>query len=71
MKTQGWHDHRTSVREDFRAKVNADATDVWYQNEIDSKRLSSEFMDWALTLARMFARRHGRGEKWKAIGFPL
>ena len=73
-KTQGWHDHRTSVRrEDFRAKVNADVTDidalldraikedVWYQNEIDSKRLSSEFMNWALTLARMFARRHGKG----------
>ena len=83
MKTQGWQHHRTSEREDFRAKVNADVTDidalldcaiqedVWYQDEIDSNRLPSEFMDWALTLARMFARRHGRWRKWKAIGFPL
>jgi len=83
MKTQGWRDHRESHHDDKRAKEDGDVEDidalldrakeerVWYQDEIDADRHTSEFIKRALTLARHFARLHGRWEKWEAIGFPL
>ncbi|KAI9438004.1 hypothetical protein H4582DRAFT_2057512 [Lactarius indigo] len=83
MKTQGWWDHHTSYRNDFRAKVPADVTDidalldcameeeVSYQDESESFRHSDEFMDYALFLARMFANKHGRRWKWRRLGFAL
>ena len=76
MKTQGWWD-----RKDFRAKVNADIDDVnallyrAAEKYVDYNQVcgqyTSEFMRKALVMARRFVRRHGRREKWRAIGFPL
>lgn len=83
MKTQGWWDHRISPRDDFQAKEDTDVMDivallnrakkenVSYEHESGAYRHTSEFMDWALTLALRFARLHGRWMKWKVIGFPM
>ena len=64
-------------------KVKADVVDVdalldraeeegvEYEDERAAFRHTCEFMEWALLLARRFARRHRRRGKWRAIGFPL
>ncbi|KAI9449167.1 hypothetical protein BJY52DRAFT_1227926 [Lactarius psammicola] len=82
MKTQGWLDHRTSFRRDYRAEEGADVTDivalldraveekVSYQ-DVSAFRQTSEFMNYALTLAREFVHVNGRFRKWKRLGFPL
>jgi hypothetical protein len=81
MKTQGWRDHRISPREDYRAKVDADINDVdalldcakeeGVEYEDEESRHTYEFMERALVLARMFAKKNGLWKKWRAIGFPL
>ena len=83
MKTQGWWRHRISPRKDFQVKVKTDVVHVdalldraehegvEYEAERAAIRHSCEFMEWALLLARRFARTHRRRGKWRAIGFPL
>ena len=83
MKTQGWWDHRVSDRADFRAKVDADVSDIFallkrakfekvsYDDEADEDRHSQEFMSRACTLVNKFVQAHGRPRQWRAIGFPL
>lgn len=83
MKLQGWWHHRTSEREDFRAKEDADVTDIdalleraieeaiSYYDESAEDRHSADFMDWARLLARRFVSLPRRRGNWKAIGFPL
>jgi len=82
-KTQGWWDHRTSDREDFRAKEAADVSDIYAlldhaleedvedQVEAWAYRRTIEDMDYGFNLARRFVRTYGQPEKWRRIGFPL
>jgi hypothetical protein len=83
MKTQGWQDHRISPRADFRAKVEADVSDIFALlkcakfervscvNEAKKFRHSQEFMSYACTLVNEFVFIHGRPKQWRAIGFPV
>jgi hypothetical protein len=69
-KTQGWWNHRVSLRKDFRAKVDADIGDVDalldhakeegidYEDERAISRHTYEFMEEALLLARRFIRKN-------------
>lgn len=81
MKTQGWWDHRTSHRADFRAKQNDDVDDInALLDRADTENLSyddeiyrheQEFIDKALILVRRFVRvNSGRGQ-WRRLGFPV
>jgi hypothetical protein len=81
MKTQGWWDHRTSHRADFRAKEWADIFDilallgraktekVTYDDEVDKH--SREFINRARILVDRFVLVHGRHEQWRALQFPV
>ena len=81
MKMQGWRDHNTSRRPDFRAKVGADVVDVrallnraipervWYPRE--KGHHPREFMDRARGLAFGFIQRHDGREKFQTLGFPV
>ncbi|KAI0251565.1 hypothetical protein BJV78DRAFT_1126071 [Lactifluus subvellereus] len=83
MKTQGWWDHRTSERADFRRKESADVSDIFalleraaeenvsYLDEADEYRHSQEFMDHALILVNRFVRNYGRHRQWRALEFPV
>ena len=82
-KTQGWWDHRTSLRVDAEAKESADVSDivallerakeekVSYVDEADEDRHSQEFMDHVRTLVSRFVGVYGRHEQWKALRFPV
>jgi hypothetical protein len=81
MKTQGWWDHYTSHRADFRAKGRTDVTDIFalleravtegasYADEAD--KLSREFISHALILVGRFVRVYGRHQQWRALQFPV
>ena len=83
MKTQGWWDHRDSDRADFRAKEDADVSDIFallkrakfekvsYDDEANESRHSREFMSRARTLVNKFVRIYGKATKWRALGFPV
>jgi hypothetical protein len=83
MKTQGWRDHRTSHRADFRAKESDDVSDVFalleraavedvsFADVANDCRRYEEFMDRALTLATEFVRVYGRRRQWRVLNFPL
>ena len=86
MKTQGWWDHHTSKRADFRAKESADVSDisalleraeeenVSFINEADEYTYpwrSQEFLDHALSLVNQFVRACGRRRQWTALDFPV
>ncbi len=81
MKMQGWRDHRTSRRLDFRAKVGADVTDVRallvqaklerisYRKEY--RRHTRNFMRRARRLAFLFVGACGGKEAFQALGFHM
>jgi hypothetical protein len=81
MKIQGWRDHRTSHRSDFRAKVEADVTDVRallvqaklermsYRKEC--RRHTRNFMRRARRLAFLFVEACGGKEAFQALGFRM
>ena len=84
MKTQGWWDHRTSHRSDFRAKESADVSDIlallerareegvsWDDEVYIFCRHSEEFLDRALALANRFVRVYGGHQQWRALGLPV
>ena len=83
MKTQGWWDHCTSNRKDFRAKINNDVSDidallecarqqnVSYVDEEYENGHSIEFMSRALALAKRFVRNYGEPRRWRALRFPV
>ena len=84
MKTQGWWDHCTSYRSDFRAKESADVFDIFallerareervsYDDEVYIFcRHSEEFMDRALALANRFVRVYGSHQQWRALEFTV
>jgi len=83
MKTQGWWDHSTSYRADFRAKKSADVSDIFallecakqmnvsYIDEDNEGRHSPEFMSHAHDLADRFVSDYGRPGRWRALGFPV
>jgi hypothetical protein len=83
MKTQGWWDHHTSSRADFRAKVSADVGDIHalldradtenlsYDDEADEYRHGQEFMDNALDLIQKFISMYREGRRWRRLGFPV
>jgi hypothetical protein len=83
MKTRGWFDHRTSDREDYRAKEDADVNDIIalleravedgisYDNEAYETRHSQNFMVLAALLVKRFVRAHGRRHLWQALDFPV
>ena len=82
-KTQGWWDHRTSLRVDSEAKESTDVSDIFalleraieekvsYVDEAYKPRHSLEFMDYARTLASRFVQVHGKHERWRALQFPV
>jgi hypothetical protein len=81
MKTQGWWDHSTSHRADFRAKGMVDVSDILplleraktekvsYVDEANTH--SQEFIGHALTLVSRFVRIYGRHQQWRALQFPV
>jgi hypothetical protein len=81
MKVQGWQDHSTSSRQDFRDKVGADVTDIrallnraiseriWYPRE--KGHYSRKFMSWARGLVFDFIQSRGGREKFQNLGFPV
>jgi hypothetical protein len=81
MKMQGWRDHRTSRRSDFRAKVGADVTDVCallvqaklerisYRKECH--RHTPNFMGRAHRLAFLFVEACGGKKAFQALGFCM
>lgn len=81
MKMQGWRDHRSSRRSDFRAKVEADVTDirallararfqkVSYQKEYSHH--TRGFMARARRLALGFVEACGDQTKFQELGFPM
>jgi hypothetical protein len=83
MKTQGWWDHRTSLRVDSEAKESADLSDICallerakeekvsYVDEADEDRHSQEFMDHVRTLVSIFVSVYDRHEQWRALQFPV
>jgi hypothetical protein len=83
MKTQGWWDHRTSPRADFRAKQSVDVNDIYalldradtenlsYDDEVDATRHEEEFIDNALNLIQRFASVYRVGRRWRRLGFPV
>ena len=81
MKTQGWWDHRTSHRSDFRAKEPDDVSDIFallerarmerVSYEDHEYQHSEEFMDHADTLVKRFVRVFGRHQQWRALDFPV
>jgi hypothetical protein len=81
MKTQGWWDHRTSHRSDFRAKESDDVSDIFALLERAKKegvsyedheyQHSQEFMDNADTLVKRFVRVYGRHRQWRILDFPV
>lgn len=83
MKTQGWRDHRTSHRADFRFKENSDVTDIFallerakqenvsYVDESNEYRHSQEFINLAHFLVNKFVRVHNKRQKWRALEFPV
>jgi hypothetical protein len=83
MKTQGWWDHRTSSRSDFRAKESADVYDILallrrakaervsYDDKVRGYRHSQEFMSHALALVNRFVRVYGGRQQWRALDFPV
>jgi hypothetical protein len=83
MKTQGWWDHSTSNRPDFRDKESDDVSDIFallerakqenvsYVDEADEDRHSSEFMSHAHALANRFVSDYGRPRRWRALRFPV
>jgi hypothetical protein len=83
MKTQGWWDHRTSLRVDSEAKESADLSDIFallerakeekvsYVDEAGEDRHSQEFMDHVRTLVSRFVSVYGRHEQWRALQFPV
>jgi hypothetical protein len=82
-KTQGWWDHRTSLRVDSEAKESTDVSDIFalleraiekkvsYVDEAYKPRHSLEFMDYARTLASRFVHVHGKHEQWRALQFSM
>jgi len=82
-KTQGWWDHRTSLRVDSEAKESADVSDIFallerakeekvsYVDEVDVDPHSQEFMDHVRTLVNRFVGVYGRHEQWRALQFPV
>jgi hypothetical protein len=83
MKTQGWWDHCTSNRADFRAKESNDVSDIFallkrakyenvsYVDEANEDRHSPEFMSRARTLMNKFVADYGRRRQWRALGFRV
>ena len=83
MKTQGWWDHSTSNRADFRAKERADVSDIFalldrakqenvsYIDEANEDRHPPGFMNHAYGLANEFVNDYGRPGRWRALGFPM
>ena len=83
MKLQGWWDHRTSLRADFRAKESADVNDInallnrahteklSYDDEIDPYRHYQGFVGNACTLLRRFVSVYGGNRRWRNLGFPV
>jgi hypothetical protein len=81
MKTQGWWDHRTSLRPDFQLKESDDVYDVFALLERAAEEgvsyqdaayiHSEEFMDHAFTLATDFVSVYGRHNLWRVLGFPV
>jgi hypothetical protein len=81
MKTQGWWDHRSSRRADFRLKESDDVSDVFALLERAAEEdvsyrdgayiHSEEFMDRALTLATEFVSVYGRHRLWRVLKFPV
>lgn len=81
MKMQGWRDHRASRRSDFRAKVEADVTDIrallararWqkisYRNEY--RHHTRGFMGRARRLALGFVEACGGQTKFEELDFPM
>ena len=81
MKMQGWRDHRTSHRSDFRAKVEADVTDIrallararWQRISYRKERRCHRrgFMARAHRLAVSFVEACGGQTKFQELGFPM
>ena len=84
IKTQGWWDHSTSERADYRAKVAADVSDIYALLdrasleedaedlvEVWASKRTSEFTNYGFNLARRFVRTYRQPEKWRRLGFPL
>ena len=81
IKMQGWRDHRTSRRADFRAKVGADISDVRalldqalideMSYQIEKRHHTYGFMDRTLRLALSFVELCGHRSKFQALGFPM
>ena len=81
MKVQGWRDHRTSRRSDFRAKVGADVTDnrallvrarsqrISYRKEY--RHHTRGFMARARKLALAFVEACGGRTKFEELCFPM
>ncbi|KAH9970077.1 hypothetical protein BJV74DRAFT_867511 [Russula compacta] len=79
MKLQGWWDHRTSTRTDFRAKAPADVRDVLalldraetvnVSYDDQEYKHEQEFMDRGRTLARRFVNVYGGRKRWRGLGF--
>jgi len=79
IKMQGWRDHRASRRADFRAKVEADISDIRalldqglvqemsYQDE--KRHHTQGFMARAHRLALSFIEMCGERTKFQALGF--
>ena len=81
MKLQGWWDHRTSPRDDFRAKESVDVDDIRaLLDRADTENLSyddeinghyQDFVDNACTLLRRFVSVYGGNKRWRYLGFPV
>ena len=78
---QGWRDHRASRRPDFRAKVEADISDIRalldqglaqemsYQDE--KRHYTRGFMARARRLAHSFIEICGERARFQALSFPV
>ena len=81
MKLQGWWDHRTSLRADFRAKEGDDVNDIYaLLDRADRENLSyddeiyghyQDFADKARTHLRRFVSVYGGNREWRHLGFPV
>lgn len=81
MKLQGWWDHRTSTRTDFRAKAPADVGDVLaLLDRAETENVSyldqgysheEEFMDRAEILVHRFVKVYRGRMRWRGLGFPV
>jgi hypothetical protein len=81
MKMQGWRNHRASRRSDFRAKVEADVTDIralLVQARLEGISYGKEyphhtrgFMARACRLALGFVEVCGGQTKFQKLGFPM